>query len=53
MFAATEPERADINTFMGEIEGTDEVSDSEGSEDNESVCKKRVEIEATCSNQVT
>jgi hypothetical protein len=49
MFSATEPERADINAFTGEIERTDEVWDSDGSEDKEGNCTKGVEIEATCS----
>jgi hypothetical protein len=40
MFSATEPERADINAFTGEIEGTDKVSDSEESEDKEGNCKE-------------
>jgi hypothetical protein len=38
MFSATEPEGAD-NAFTGETEGTDSISESEKSEDNEGNCK--------------
>jgi hypothetical protein len=50
MFSTTEPEGADINAFTGETGRTDEVSDSDGSEDKEGNSTKREELEATCSN---